>query len=107
VLECSAYIFTHTKVYSSEMMRTPPAVNRGLNDVATPASNVATPDGGHQDLPSLQEFLRSGICDALKKAPEFSVAVVSAFDAEDVSSVKLLITMFGTPCQYGAFKTAV
>jgi hypothetical protein len=35
-----------------------------------------------------------------EKAPEFLESVVSAFQAEDVNSVELLITLFGVQTQY-------
>ena len=81
------------------MARSSAAATTGLND-------VATPNGGHQDVPSLQEFMQ-GICVKLNKPPDFLESVVSAFKAEDVISVELLITMFGVPTQYSALKTDV
>jgi hypothetical protein len=57
-------------------------------------------------VPSLPDFLHK-ICDGLKKPPEFLESVVSAFQAEDVDTVELLVTLFGVQTQYTALKTAV
>jgi hypothetical protein len=83
------------------MARSSTAVTTGLNDVATPSSDVAT-----AKVPSLHEFMHV-ICVGLNKPPDFLESVVSAFQAEDVNSVELLITLFGVPTQYTALKTAV
>ena len=88
------------------MAISPTAVTTGPNDVATSSSAVATPDGRHQDVPSLRDFLHK-ICDGLKKAPASLESVVSAFQAEDVDTVELLVTLFGVQTQYTALKTAV
>ena len=81
------------------MAISPTAVTTGPND-------VATPDGGHQDVPSLPDFLYK-ICDGLKKLPKFLESVVSAFQADDVDTVELLVTLFGVQTQYTALETAV
>jgi hypothetical protein len=39
--------------------------------------------------------------------PECLESVVSAFQAEDVDTVELLVTLFGVQTQYTALKTAV
>ena len=86
------------------MAISPIAVTTGPNDVATSSSHVATPDGGHQDVPSIRNFLHK-ICDELKEPPGFLETVVSAFQSEDVESVDLLVTLFGVQTQYTALKT--
>ena len=88
------------------MAISPTAVTTGPNDVATSSSDVATPDGGHQDVPSLPDFLYK-ICDGLKKPPKVLESVVSTFQAEDVDTIELLVTLFGVQTQYTALKTAV
>jgi hypothetical protein len=57
-------------------------------------------------VPSLRDFLGK-ICDVLKNPPEFLESVVSAFQADDVDTVELLVTLFGVQTQYTALKTAV
>ena len=57
-------------------------------------------------MPSLPDFLHK-ICDGLKKPPEFLESVESAFQAEDVDTVELLVTLFGVQTQYTPLKTAV
>ena len=82
------------------------AVTTDPNDVATSSSHVVTPDGGLQDVPSIRDFLNK-ICVELKRPPEFLESIVSAFQSEDVSSVNLLVALFGVQAQYTAMKTAV